>query len=405
MKESIFIHQEPAKDASAKDGLLKGLRIAIQPNLSLKDWPTEAGSRALENYKALEDATAVKKLKGSGAAIVGSVRMSELGFGMVGDTSPKAFDHDELDAALITDTMGESRYAAALAGKIGFKPSFGICSRLGLIGLVPSMEALSVMASSPYTVAKIMGSISGPDEEDFSMLTSGFPDFSNVDASGSGDPTIGVIREVFDLLESNEAEAFRESLRTIEKKGCMVKEIEMPEFHLFKTVHQVVGSVEASSAAGKYDSVRYGHRAPGTENWNEMYIKSRAESFDTLVKMYLFQGAYFQFKNYKSFEDACRIRRRLVNQLNALFQTVDFIILPTRKPGADALEAKTVSQVYDAFSLTCGANVCGIPTISLPNFVNFEKQDLGLQIWSHHLKDDRLLSFALSLFNSVKGEK
>lgn len=405
MKESIFIHQETVKEPSEKEGLLKGLRIAIQPNLSLKDWPTEAGSRALENYKALEDATAVKKLKEDGASIVGSIRMSELGFGLVSDTSPNAFNNNELDALLVTDTLGEARYAASLAGKIGFKPSYGICSRLGLIGLVPSMECLSVMTSSLDTVAKIMGSICGPDEDDFSMLTKGFPDFSNVDASGSGDPTIGVIREVFDLLESDEVEIFRESLRTIEKKGCKIKDIELPEFHLFKTVHQVVGSAEASSAAGKYDSVRYGHRAPGTENWNEMYIKSRAESFDTLVKMYLFQGAYFQFKNNKSFEDACRIRGRLVNQLNALFQTVDFIVLPTRKSGSDALEAKTVSQVYDAFSLTCGANVCGIPAISLPEFMKLDNKDLGLQIWGPHLKDDSLLSFSLSIVNSVKGEK
>jgi aspartyl-tRNA(Asn)/glutamyl-tRNA(Gln) amidotransferase subunit A len=405
MKENIFIHQETGKDSSGKDGVLKGLRIAIQPNLSVKDWLTEAGSRALENYKALEDAIAVKRLKEKGAAIVGSIRMSELGFGLVGDASPYAFDQDELDAAVVTDTMGEARYAAALSGKIGYKPSYGICSRLGLIGLVPSMEAIGVITSSPDLVAKIMGSISGADKEDFSMLTEGFSDFSNIKALDVEDLKIGVIKEVFNLLEPKEAEAFRGALGAIEKKGLTIKEISMPEFPLFKTVHQVVGSVEASSAAGKYDSVRYGHRAPGTENWNDMYIKSRAESFGTLVKMYLFQGAYFQFKNYKSFDDACRIRRRLVNQINLLFETVDFIVLPTRRLGLNAMEAKSVSDVYNAFALTCGANVCGIPAISLPDFASCKKEDLGLQIWGPHLKDNNLLCIASSIINSAKGEK
>ena len=88
-----------------------------------------------------------------------------------------------------------------------------------------------------------------------------------------------------------------------------------PILIFFRTVHHIVGSVEASSSCGKYDGVRYGHRTASAKNWNDMYLKSRAESFGLMIKTYLFQGAYFQFENYAAFENACRIRARLVKEV------------------------------------------------------------------------------------------
>jgi aspartyl-tRNA(Asn)/glutamyl-tRNA(Gln) amidotransferase subunit A len=405
MNEKIFFHWESSPQTKEKDGPLSGVKIAIQPNLSVRGWPTEAGSPALEHYIALEDATVISRIRKAGAMLVGSTHMSELGFGLVGDTAGSALAEGLCDAALVTDTLGEARVASIPAGAIGYKPSYGISSRLGLIGLIPSMETIGVIARSPEIIVRIMQTISGPDPEDFSMLSEGFPDFTRIKNGAYPVKTIGIIRESQDALPSSELEAFQGALALLSDRGFEIQDLSLPDFRLFRIVHQVVGSAEASSDAGKYDSVRYGHRADGTENWNEMYLKSRTESFGLLVKSYLFQGAYFQFKNYPAFGDACRIRRSLAQETRSLFDTVDVILLPTRHLGAVPAKANTVAHVYDAFSLTCPANVTGMPAVSLSGFVKCGEVDLGLQILGPHLSDPRILSFASILLSSRKGDE
>lgn len=402
MDDRLYAYQAPG-DAGSGQGPLAECRIAIQPNVSVRQWPTEAGSPALEKYVAVEDAAAVERLRDAGAALVGSIRMSELGFGLQGDAAAEAVRRHTCDAILVNDTMGEARVSAAAAGVFGFKPSYGIVSRLGLIGLVPSMECLSVMAHSPGEAGRIMAAISGPDRRDYSMLTEGCPDFPSADTNPAKVESLGVIRESNRLLEETEVKAFQAALSRLRDTGVAIREVSLPDFDLFRSVHQVVGSVEASSSAGKYDGVRYGHRAAGTENWNEMYLRSRAESFGTLMKSYLFQGAYFQFQNYAAFEDACRIRRRLVTQTTKLFDSVDLLVLPTRRAGFDPSAVGTVSDVYDAFALTIPANVTGGPAASLPGWIVAGAADLGLQLVGRHLDDARLLGFAARLVEARKG--
>ena len=385
MQATQFSHIDPSPPTSA-DGPLCGKTVVIQPNLSVRGWPTEAGSTALERFVAIENATAIERLRAAGATIAGSTRMAELGFGLAGDTTAEALS--DCDAALVTDTIGEARHAASTAAVFGLKPSYGIVSRFGLIGLVPSMECIGVAARSVDDVAEVMGVLACPDERDPSMRPGKAPDF----AKFREEPTItaaGVVRECTSALEPEEADAFRAAVSELEAAGTRVEEVSVPDFDLFRTVHNVVGSVEASSAAGKYDGVRYGHRAAGAENWNEMYLKSRAESFGLLVKTYLFQGAYFQFDDYPAFENACRIRRRLVRATEALFEKLDVLICPTRPSGRDAASANTIEQVYDAFALTLPSNVTGHPSLHVPG--------LGLQLIGPSLADARLLGFAARL--------
>ena len=403
MNEDVFAYLDGSPPGGACVGPLAGTRVAIQPNLSVRGWPTEAGSAALERYAAMEDAGAVERLRAAGARIVGSTRMGELGFGLVGDTTAAALSGGACDAAVLTDTLGEARCAAATIGAVAVKPSYGIVSRHGLIGLVPSMECLAVVARTVEQASAVAAALAGPDERDFSMLTEGIPDFSRAAAGADGPRAIGVIRECLAGLEAAEAGALQAALCGIDEDGVEVREVSLPDFDLFRTVHQVVGSAEASSSGGKYDSVRYGHRAAGTDNWNEMYIRSRAESFGTLVKAYLFQGAYFQFRNYAAFEDACRVRRRLVAQTQALFEDVDALVLPTRRAGCDAAAATTVGEVYDAFAMTLPANVAGMPAVGLPGFVRCGGADLGLQIVGPHLGDVGLLRLAARLVGAAKG--
>jgi aspartyl-tRNA(Asn)/glutamyl-tRNA(Gln) amidotransferase subunit A len=392
MPSDIFSHRESPPSSPGKDGALSGMKVVLQPNISVRGWPTEAGSTALKRFVALENATVVERLRGAGAVLAGSTRMSELGFGLAGDSTARAVSGGHADCALITDTMGESRVAASMAGLWALKPTYGIVSRLGLIGLVPSMECCGVVATNPRDIASVMKVIAGRDENDYSMPDLAVPDFRPDGEKGDAVKSVAVLKECLELLAANEAALFRSGLSGLEKAGFNLQEESLVDFGLFRTVHQVVGSVEASSSAGKYDGVRYGHRASAAKNWNEMYLKSRAESFGLPLKAYLFQGAYFQFENFDAFGDACRIRARLVKGADDLLARFDAVALPTRRKGHPAGQAGTVSQVYDAFLLTLSASVTGLPALQVPGIATDGRFDFGLQLVGRRLSDPRLLS-------------
>lgn len=165
-----------------------------------------------------------------------------------------------------------------------------------------------------------------------------------------------------------------------------------PDYPLFALVHRIAGSVEASSCAGRYDSVRYGPRAPGARNWNEMYLLSRGAAFGPLVKSYLFQGAFFQFERYGAFEDACRIRARLLAGMRQLTAHADFLLLPAGgRPGKDgAADAASASLpgTYAEFASTLFANVTGQPALYLPPARGAGQ---GFQLAGPRLGDARLL--------------
>ncbi len=393
MHEEVFSYRNPTPRASVREGVLSGVTLALQSNISVKGWPAQAGSLALENFQAIEDAVVVERLQAAGAHIAGYTKVAELAFGLDGDTSAAAVASSSCDAALVTDTLGEARVAAARSGLVGFKPTAGVVSRYGLIGLIPSMEAPGIIARGIGTVTRVMQTVCGPDPRDFS-LRGEFPEFG-VPAEGNGAVMDAiVVPESLALLDAAEKSAFEAALS---KTGAKIRKAPVADYQLFRDVHQAVGSAEASSSAGKYDSVRYGHRAQKGDNWNEMYLESRKECFGPLVKAFLFQGAYFQFKNYDAFENACRVRRQLVDAMDEIMGESGVLVLPTTRKAAASGQAGDVAGLYDQFSLTLAANVAGLPSISIPGLVEVDGEDIGLQLIGRRMDDASLLGYAAGL--------
>lgn len=403
MQSEVFHHFDPSASSGENGGPLYGRRAAVQSGICVRGWPTEAGSRALKGFKAIEDASVVERMRRAGAALVGNTRTSELGFGLYGDCSGKALAEGLADIVLMTDTLGEARVAAALAGLCGFKPSWGRISRFGLIGLVPSMESCGMMAGNPGDIRVGFEAIEGIDDRDPSMPGSNVPPRVNESGTPALPPSAGIVTQCLETLDSVERVAFSRGLSRLRLLGIPVREVKFEDFDLFRTIYQVIGSVEASSSCGKYDGVRFGHRASGGGNWNEMYLRSRSESFSPLLKTFLFQGAWFQFENYEAFEKACRIRARLADESRKLFSGVDVLVFPARRAANHAASAQTLDRIYDAFSLTLLSNVTGQPSISLPGFVTAGEEDLGLQIVGPLFGDERILSISEWLFR--KGEE
>ena len=397
----IYTYKNVLTDAPAGAASpLAGVRVVVQPNISVRGWPCDAGSKALEGFVPLQDAEVVTRLKSAGALLVGSSRMAELGFGLTGETSVRSLG-EGADVAAMTDTMGEARVASATEGFFGFKPSFGLVSRFGLIGLVPSMECTGVAGRDLNSIIDIMTTIAGKDPNDPSMPDEPPVDFTSTPQGFEGPFRAGIVKESLDLLNETEAHAFKAGLARMEAIGAAIEEVSLPGYSLFRAVHNTVAAVEASSSAGKYDSVRFGHRAPQGRNWNEMYLASRGESFRLPVKAFLFQGAFFQFEDYGAFEDACRIRNRLVRETTDVLGAVDFLVFPTRRMEHDAWAAGSVRAVYESFMLTLPANVTGSPAVQVPGCAVHDGVDIGLQIMGRRRDDARLLSAASAIASSV----
>ena len=404
MNAAVFCYIDPSPPAPAAGGPLSGKRATVQASIAVKGWPTEANSPALQGYVPLEDATVVERLRSAGAILVGNTHTSELGFGLSRDGAGRALTDGHADVALVTDTMGEGRVAAASAGVFGFKPSYGRISRFGLVGLVPSMDCCSILGKSLEDLAAVFQALDGPDERDPSMPDGRVPDLPWRSDRELPALTAGIVTQCLDTMDAAERTAFQTALTKLQQKGIAIREVSFEDFDLFRATHNLIGSVEASSSCGKFDGVRYGHRASGAKNWNEMYLQSRAESFSLLLKAYLFQGAYFQFQNYPAFERACRIRAKLVNESRKLFGSVDLLIFPTRLTTHDATTAETVEQVYDAFSFALPANLTGQPALTLPGYLPTHKGDLGLQMVGPLFGDEYLLEIAGRLYPSVEGD-
>ncbi len=416
-EDPVFAYRDPGA-AGAGEGPLLGLRVAMQPNLSVAGWPADAGSNALAGFRALEDATMVQRLRQAGAMLCGYTRASEFGFGLRGSQAGSAVTpgpsgsavapgpsgsavEQEADAELVLDLMGESRLAAARAGVCGFKPSYGIVSRYGLIGFIPSMECCGVLSRSLKTVRGLLQAMAGQDGLDYSLPDEGIPDLSPQEID-PGKTAIGVVAEACAGLPPEQAEGFRAAAGELAKAGFTIHEMSFPDFPLFALVHRIAGSVEASSCAGRYDSVRYGPRAPGARNWNEMYLRSRGAAFGPLVKSYLFQGAFFQFERYGAFEDACRIRARLLAGMRQLTSHADFLLLPAGNGARAALQDAPASlpDTYAEFAATLFANVTGQPALYLPPRSSALP---GFQLAGPRRGDARLLALGEHLLARLGG--
>ncbi|MFP4446770.1 MAG: amidase family protein [Desulfosudaceae bacterium] len=397
--ESIFVYHDPDAAGGNSSGPLAGVTIAIQPNVSVAGWPTEAGPRALAGFTALEDATLIRRLRAAGAAICGATRMNEFGFGLDGSAAGRALQADAAAVELVLDLMGESRLAADRAGVCGYKPGFGLVSRLGLIGLIPSMECWGLLAADPGRIRRVLAAAAGPDPLDFSQPDEPPPDFSTA-TTDLDNIRLGVIADAAGDLPEDRRAAFQAAVDELLPAGRAVRPLALPAPELFALVHSIVGSVEASSCAGRYDSVRYGQRAPGASNWNEMYLRSRGAAFGTLVKSYLFQGAYFQFERYAAYDNACRIRARLLADMEKLWKQADFLLLPAES-GSPAAAGASLAGTYEQFAATLFANVTGQPALYLPPAPG--STAAGLQLTGPRGSDARLLALGEYLLNARTG--
>jgi aspartyl-tRNA(Asn)/glutamyl-tRNA(Gln) amidotransferase subunit A len=441
VNEEVALVQARQADARRKagdDALLLGIPIALKDNLSTMGVETTSGSRILKGYIPPFDATVVAKLREAGAVILGKTNLDEFAMGSSTENSgffttcnpwdlsrvpggssggsAAAVAAGEAIAALGTDTGGSVRQPASLCGVVGLRPTYGRCSRYGLVAFASSLDQAGPLTRDVTDCALLLRVIAGADERDGTTLPNPVPDY--VAALGStGDESItyirglrlGVPREyLMEGLQPEIAEAIQAAVRTFVDLGAEIVEISLPHTDEALPVYYLLAPAEASANLARFDGVRYGYRASpkiadtnhpvDTHTLDEMYIKTRGQGFGAEVKRRIMLGTYALSAGYYDayYLKAQKVRTLIKGDFDAAFETVDAIIGPTSPCTAFKIGERVDDplQMYLADIFTLSQALAGIPAISIPCGFDAQGLPIGLQVAAPALQEARLLQIA-----------
>jgi aspartyl-tRNA(Asn)/glutamyl-tRNA(Gln) amidotransferase subunit A len=410
-----------ARRGELTDLPLLGVPIAVKDNICTKRMPTTAASKILEGYYPPYDATVVERLEAAGAVIVGKTNCDEFAMGSSTENSAYGITRNPwnleripggssggsaaavaaglVPLALGSDTGGSIRQPAALCGITGLKPTYGRVPRYGLLAFASSLDQIGPIAATVEDAALAFSVIAGHDPQDATSASSPLPDVTNLPASLRG-VRVGVPRALMtEGVEPGVLAAVEGALAVLEEQGAVLKTIDLPHSRHGIAAYYLIATAEASSNLARYDGVRYGVRAPGDERTvASMYESTRGQGFGAEVKRRIMLGTYVLSAGYYDayYLKAQQIRTLIGRDYDAAFDTVDVIALPTSPTGAFRLGERTSDPVlmYLADVFTVGANLAGVPAITVPCGFAGENLPVGLQLTARKMDEARLLGVA-----------
>ena len=367
------------------NGPLSGKTIAIKDNILFQGHKVSAASKILENFVAPYDATVIKKLKLSGATIVGRTNMDE--FAMGGSTENSAFGvtrnpHDlervaggssggsaaavavgMVDLALGSDTGGSVRQPAAFCGVVGLKPTYGRVSRNGLIAMASSFDQIGPIAKTVGDVELLYNVIKGEDPLDSTTISEAtYPikkKFSKI---------IGVPK--FELTNVEVKNNFDETVKKFSSLGYEIREVNLPSLKYALAVYYIIMPAEASTNLARFDGIRYGFHKDGKDSIDD-YFETRGAGFGKEVRRRIILGTYVLSSGYydEYYGKAVEARKIITQELRDLFQGVDLMLTPTTPSPAWKIgeKSKDPLEMYLEDIFTVHANISGCPAISLPS--------------------------------------
>jgi aspartyl-tRNA(Asn)/glutamyl-tRNA(Gln) amidotransferase subunit A len=425
-----------AEAASVDVGLpLGGLPISIKDLISVKGHPCSCASKILEGYIAPYDATVISNLRAAGAIPFGRLNMDE--FAMGSSTENSAFGPtknpwdttrtpggssggsaaavaaDEAFAALGSDTGGSIRQPAALCGCVGLKPTYGRVSRFGLVAFASSLDQIGPLTKDIQDAALLMDFIAGLDKNDSTSLPEPVPKFSaNLDKGVKG-LKIGLPKEYFiEGLDPEVDRAVRIAVEYLEGLGAELLEMSLPHTEHALSTYYIIAPAEASANLARFDGVRYGFRAAGSEGLIDHYGRTREEGFGAEVKRRVILGTYVLSSGYYDayYLRAQKVRTLIRKDFAEAFEKVDVIACPTSPTPAFRLGERINDplSMYLADAFTLAANMAGICGISLPcGFAELggNRLPIGLQILGRELDELTILQAAYAYEQSTDWHK
>ncbi len=406
--------------AAGKPTPLTGIPLVHKDIFCTDGVRTTCGSRMLENFIAPYDATVVAKLKAAGTVMLGKTNMDEFAMGSSNETSFFGPVRSPWDLSKVpggssggsavsvaarlsplatgTDTGGSIRQPAALSGITGMKPTYGRVSRYGIVAFASSLDQAGVFATSAQDAALLLAAMAGFDPRDSTSVDTPVPDYLATINEPVKGLRIGFVKEFFDKgLDAQTGERVREAMALFEKQGATLREVSLPNLPMSVPVYYVVAPAEASSNLARFDGVRYGHRCKDPRDLMDLYKRSRGEGFGAEVKRRIMTGTYVLSAGYFDayYLQAQRVRQLISRDFDRAFQEVDVLLGPTTPTPAFGIGDKTSDPVtmYLNDIYTIGANLAGLPAISIPCGM-VQGLPVGLQIVGPHFAEAKVLNAA-----------
>jgi aspartyl-tRNA(Asn)/glutamyl-tRNA(Gln) amidotransferase subunit A len=404
-------------------GLLAGIPIAMKDIFCTRGVRTSCGSKMLDSFVAPYDAGVVERLEAAGAVVLGKTNMDEFAMGSSNETSyygpvRNPWDTERVPggssggsaaavaarlcvAATGTDTGGSIRQPAALTGITGLKPTYGRCSRYGMIAFASSLDQAGPMTRSAEDAAIMLGGMAGFDPRDSTSVDRPVDDYVAALGGGVAGRRIGLVKEFLgDGLDAAVGDATDQAVRELEKLGAEIVEISLPNSGLSVPAYYVVAPAECSSNLARYDGVRFGHRCEDPQNLEDLYKRSRAEGFGPEVKRRIMVGTYALSAGYYDayYLKAQKVRRLIADDFRRAFEEVDLIAGPTAPGSAFRLGERADDPVtmYLSDIYTIAVNLAGLPGISVPA-PQVGGLPVGLQLIGNYFEEGALLAAAHAL--------
>ncbi len=410
-------------ESSKKDGALHGIPGLIKDNISQNDRGLTCASRILADFVSPYDATACSRLKNEGALLMGRANMDEFAMGSSTETSAFFKTKNPWDLsrvpggssggsaaavaaglvpwALGSDTGGSVRQPAAFCGIVGFKPTYGLISRYGLVAYGSSLDQIGIFTHTAYDAAMICSAIAGHDVKDSTTLMVGKTDYTQkLDGTLPEDITIGIVENALHAegMDSGVVEAIQEAVAEYEKMGIKVKRISMPSLDYAAAAYFILSRAEAASNLARFDGVRYGMRATDVDALKQLYTQTRHDGFGDEVKARIMVGNYVLSAGHAGqfYDGAQKVQRLIRREFMKAFADVNLLIMPTHpapafKFGAYA-DDKLQMDLQDYF--TCAMNLAGNPAISIPCGMSKDGLPIGMQLVGPHLSENLLFQAA-----------
>jgi aspartyl-tRNA(Asn)/glutamyl-tRNA(Gln) amidotransferase subunit A len=419
--------------AAGNAGPLTGVPLAHKDIYVTADMPTTAGSRMLAGYRSPFDATVIARLNAAGTVALGKLNCDEFAMGSANENSAWFPAHNPWDVSRVpggssggsavavaarlvpgstgTDTGGSIRQPASFTGITGIKPTYGVCSRFGMIAFASSLDQAGPMARSAEDCALLLSAMSGFDERDATSVNQPPQDFhAQMRAAREGATAaqplrglrIGLPKEFFPAgLSADVNAAVRTGLAELEKLGATLVDVSLPRTELAIPVYYIIAPAEASSNLSRFDGVKFGHRAAEYDDLLDMYKKTRAEGFGPEVKRRIMIGTYVLSHGYYDayYLQAQKLRRMIADDFQQCFAQCDLIAGPVAPTVAwkAGTGADDPTQAYLADIFTLPGSLAGLPGMSVPVGTGEGGMPVGLQLIGNYFKEGQLLHAAHAL--------
>lgn len=390
---------------NGKSKPLTGIPMSVKDNICTSGIKTTCGSRMLDDFIPVFNATAVTRLNDDGFILLGKTNMDEFAMGSTSQTSyyggvknPHNTDYKPggssggaaaavaaglCAAALGSDTGGSVCQPSAFCGVTGLKPTYGTVSRHGLIAFASSFDQIGIIANCAFDTGYILNSIYGKDGYDATVSEKANGNYTSCIGSDISKLKIGVPHEFLESASDEIKSAVLNATDYYKSLGCEIIDCSLPSLEYAVSAYYLISSAEAASNLSRYDGIRYGFRTKHGTSYDDIVKKSRNEGFGDEVKRRIMLGNYALRSGYydEYYNKARKIQAQLCNEYSDIFKKCDVILTPTSPTSAYKLSQKlSPTQLYSADICTVTSNITGLPSISTTCGYTNEGMPIGMSI-------------------------